>query len=151
MLGFNYDIELEHWQKNLHGYRVFSDGKKVLLDGGLGISLNLLSGDNQYDTWLESIPQHYLTASSAFVEYQYQMLWLAANCHEAAQLLDSRPILLALICAKYSVDYDAALELAKQGQLIALIRKPNRSVWLSTLCTKWPLMSIWTWICSYCS
>ncbi|EKO5190716.1 PcfJ domain-containing protein [Vibrio vulnificus] len=116
MLGFNYDIELEHWQKNLHGYRVFSDGKKVLLDGGLGISLSLLFGDSQYDTWLESIPQHYLTASSAFVEYQYQMLWLAANCHEAAQLLDSRPILLALICAKYSVDYDAALELAKQGQ-----------------------------------
>lgn len=116
MLGFNYDIELEHWQKNLHGYRVFSDGKKVLLDGGLGISLNLLSGDNQYETWLESIPQHYLTASSAFAEYQYQMLWLAANCFEAAQLLESRPILLALICAKFSVDNEAAFELAKQGQ-----------------------------------
>ncbi|MCF6453530.1 PcfJ domain-containing protein [Vibrio sp. MMG022] len=116
MLGFNYDIELEHWQKNLHGYRVFSDGKKVLLDGGLGISLNLLFGDNQYETWLDGIPQHYLTASSAFAEYQYQMLWLAANCFEAAQLLEGRPILLALICAKYSVDNDAALELAKQGQ-----------------------------------
>lgn len=123
MLGFNYDIELEHWQANLHGYRVFSDGKKVLLDGGLGISLNLLFGDSQYETWLDSIPQHYLTASSAFAEYQYQMLWLAANCHEAAQLLDSRPILLALICAKYSVDNDAALELAKQGQreILALL------------------------------
>lgn len=116
MLGFNYNIELEHWQKNLHGYRVFSDGKKVLLDGGLGISLNLLSGDSQYETWLESIPQHYLTASSAFAEYQYQVLWLAANCFEAAQLLESRPILLALICAKFSVDNEAAFELAKQGQ-----------------------------------
>ncbi|MFH0271222.1 PcfJ domain-containing protein [Vibrio jasicida] len=116
MLGFNYDIELEHWQKNLHGYRVFSDGKKVLLDGGLGISLNLLFGDSQYETWLESIPQHYLTASSTFAEYQYQMLWLAANCYEAAQLLESRPILLALICAKYSVDNDAAIKLAKLGQ-----------------------------------
>ncbi|MGR5419940.1 PcfJ domain-containing protein [Vibrio sp. PNB22_4_1] len=123
MLGFNYDIELEHWQKNLHGYRVFSDGKKVLLDGGLGISLNLLFGDSQYKTWFDSIPQHYLTASSAFAEYQYQMLWLAANCREAAQLLESRPILLALICAKYSVDNDAALELAKQGQreILALL------------------------------
>ncbi|MDK9771273.1 PcfJ domain-containing protein [Vibrio sp. B181a] len=116
MLGFNYDIELEHWQKNLHGYRVFSDGKKVLLDGGLGISLNLLFGDRQYETWLDSIPQHYLIASSAFAEYQYQMLWLAANCYEAAQLLESRPILLALICAKYSVDNDAAIKLAKLGQ-----------------------------------
>ncbi|WP_305817747.1 hypothetical protein [Photobacterium leiognathi] len=44
------------------------------------------------------------------------MLWLAANCFEAAQLLESRPILLALICAKYSVNNDAAFELAKQGQ-----------------------------------
>ncbi len=50
MLGGNYDIELEHWQKT-HGYRVFSDGKKVLLDGGLGISLSLLFGDIQYETW----------------------------------------------------------------------------------------------------
>lgn len=123
MLGFNYDIELEHWQKNLHGYRVFSDGKKVLLDGGLGISLSLLFGDSQYDTWLESIPQHYLTASSAFVEYQYQMLWLAANCHEAAQLLDSRPILLALICAKYSVDYDAALDFEYSSELKHLLKQ----------------------------
>ncbi|HDM8197690.1 TPA: PcfJ domain-containing protein [Vibrio harveyi] len=116
MLGFNYDIELEHWQANLHGYRVFSDGRRVSLDGGLGISLNLLFGESQFETWLDGIPQHYLTASSTFAEYQYQMLWLAANCYEAAQLLESRPILLALICAKCSVDNDAAIKLVKLGQ-----------------------------------
>ncbi|UJZ95462.1 hypothetical protein IHC87_18580 [Photobacterium damselae subsp. damselae] len=79
MLGFNYDIELEHWQKNLNGYRASSDWNKVLLYGGLRISLSLLFGDRHYETWLGSIPQHYLTVSSAFAEYQ-----LAANCHEAA-------------------------------------------------------------------
>ena len=44
------------------------------------------------------------------------MLWLAANTYEAAQLLELRPVILALICMKHSVDNKKALELSRLGQ-----------------------------------
>ena len=115
MLGSNYDIHLGCWTEKLNGYRVYSNGDKACLDGGLGIGLSLLHTEEN-NAWFNDIPSAYLTATECFPEYQYQMLWLAANNRNAEQLLSSRPLLLAFICHKFPVDNDAALTMAERGQ-----------------------------------
>lgn len=44
------------------------------------------------------------------------MLWLAANSQAARQLLEIRPLLLALICDRYTVNSEAALAVSELGQ-----------------------------------
>ena len=114
-LGYDFDIELSSWHDKLCGYRVFPN-KKTPLDGGLGIGFNFVA---QYDldgAWLSQIPQHYLTITDPFPEYQYQLLWLAANSTAAAQILESRPLILVLVCHRFRVDNESALRLCQLGQ-----------------------------------
>ena len=114
-LGFDYDIEIRDWSQKLVGFHVFEDGRRPL-DGGIGLSLNLIEQFDVNGQWLETLPACYREITDNFPEYQYQMLWLAANTYEAAQLLELRPVILALICMKYSVDNQKALELSRLGQ-----------------------------------
>ncbi|MGR5419937.1 PcfJ domain-containing protein [Vibrio sp. PNB22_4_1] len=113
-LGYDYDILLESWHNKLQGFYQFGT-ERMPLTGGLGIGFELLA---QYDQqgWLNTIPSYLLHATKDYPEYQYQMLWLVANCEAAKQLLSARPILLALICEHASVDNDRALELCLMGQ-----------------------------------
>lgn len=114
-LGFDYDIEIRDWSQKLVGFHVFEDGRRPL-DGGIGLSLNLIEQFDVNGQWLDTLPARYRENTDNFPEYQYQMLWLAANTYEAAQLLELRPVILALICMKYSVDNQKALELSRLGQ-----------------------------------
>ncbi|MEG3694129.1 PcfJ domain-containing protein [Vibrio coralliirubri] len=114
-LGFDYDIEIRDWSQKLVGFHVFEDGRRPL-DGGIGLSLNLVEQFDVNGRWLDSLPARYREITDDFPEYQYQMLWLAANTYEAAQLLELRPVILALICMKYSVDNQKALALSRLGQ-----------------------------------
>lgn len=116
MLGFNYDIHLESWKQKLNGYRIYANGDKEQLDGGLGIGLDLLQTCEDGQAWFDTIPSDYLAATALFPEYQYQMLWLSVNCPRAEQLLMCRPLLLALICEQYSVDNEMALSVVQKGQ-----------------------------------
>ncbi|MGR5551657.1 PcfJ domain-containing protein [Vibrio alfacsensis] len=118
-LGYDYDILLESWHNKLQGFYQFGT-ERIPLTGGLGIGFELLA---QYDQqgWLNSIPSYLLHATKDYPEYQYQMLWLVANCGAAKQLLSARPILLALICEHASVDNERALELCLMGQKEVLI------------------------------
>lgn len=117
-LGFDYDVHLMPWQKKLHGFRIQGD-KKWPLEGGLGLCFRFLTHYDQQG-WLDSIPTHLLQASNDYPEYQYQMLWLAANCSAAHDLLLSRPIVLALICDRHRVDNEQAITLCRLGQKQAL-------------------------------
>ncbi|MDO6498819.1 PcfJ domain-containing protein [Photobacterium sanguinicancri] len=114
-LGYDFDIELSSWHNKLSGYRVFPH-ERTPLDGGLGIGLNFVA---QYDLdgeWLSQIPERYLAITEPFPEYQYQLLWLAANSAAAAQILASRPIILVLVCHRFRVDNESALRLCQLGQ-----------------------------------
>ncbi|CAM3214814.1 PcfJ domain-containing protein [Vibrio rarus] len=113
-LGFEYDLELEAWNQKLQGYRTAGQWR-IPLDGGIGVGFNYL---RQYDDngWTDTIPQDLLKATEDFPEFQYQMLWLAANSQAAKQLLETRPILLALVCNRHSVDNDQALAMCHLGQ-----------------------------------
>ncbi|KLV03693.1 hypothetical protein ABT56_17920 [Photobacterium aquae] len=116
MLGFNYDIELDNWHNKLSGCRVYQSGEQEPLDGGLGLGLDLLCGSQEGQQWLSTIPADLLAITDVFPEYQYQMLWLAVNSSSARQILECRPLLLVLICDKYNVDNEKALEVANLGQ-----------------------------------
>ncbi|MEZ9103512.1 PcfJ domain-containing protein [Vibrio cyclitrophicus] len=114
-LGFDYDIEISDWSQKLAGFHVF-EGDRRPFDGGIGLSLNLVEQFDVDGRWLNSLPVRYREITDDFPEYQYQMLWLAANTYEAGQLLELRPVILALICMKYSVDNQKALALSRLGQ-----------------------------------
>ena len=120
-LGFDYDIEISDWSQKLVGFHVFEDGRHPL-DGGIGLSFNLVEQFDVNGRWLDSLPARYREITDDFPEYQYQMLWLAANTYEAAQLLELRPVILALICMKYSVDNKKALEISRLGQKRILVK-----------------------------
>ncbi|MGF1905107.1 PcfJ domain-containing protein [Aliivibrio salmonicida] len=113
-LGYEYDLELEPWNKKLQGYRTIGQWR-FPLDGGLGLGFNFL---RQYDCsgWVDTIPQNLLRVTEDYPEFQYQMLWLAANSRAAKQLLEKRPILLALVCDMHGVDNDQALAMCNLGQ-----------------------------------
>lgn len=115
-LGFDYDLELNSWQQKLQAFRVFGTKPKERLEGGLGLGLNLITQFSSGDEWLAQIPKQYLTVTKAFPEHEYQLLWLAANSEQAAQLLLMRPLLLVLICEQYPIDNDKALALSHLGQ-----------------------------------
>ncbi|WP_299792364.1 PcfJ domain-containing protein [uncultured Shewanella sp.] len=116
LLGFDYNIELESWSNSLHAFKIFDGKPKEVLDGGIGLGFNLITQFSEGQNWLKGIPQPLLAATTAFPEHQYQMLWLAANTDQAAQLLLTRPLLLVLICEKYPVDNNAALKMSQLGQ-----------------------------------
>jgi hypothetical protein len=113
-LGFEYDLELEPWNQKLQGYKTTGQWR-FPLDGGLGLGFNYL---RQYDDngWADSIPPNLLKATEDYPEFQYQMLWLAANSQAAKQLLETRPILLALVCDMHGVDNEQALAMCHLGQ-----------------------------------
>lgn len=113
-LGYEYDLELDPWSNKLQGFRKIGQWR-FPLEGGLGLGFNFL---HQYDDsgWINTIPKHLLKATEYYPEYQYQMLWLAANSLPAKQLLEIRPMLLALVCDKYSVDNEQALAMCQLGQ-----------------------------------
>ncbi len=113
-LGYEYDLQLEPWSNKLQGYRSVGEWR-FPLEGGLGLGMNFL---RQYDQsgWVGTIPPELLQATQGYPEYQYQMLWLAANSLPARQLLESRPMILAFVCNKYSVDNEKALSLCQLGQ-----------------------------------
>ncbi len=115
-LGLGYDLELHSWHQRLQAFRVFEGDTKERLDGGLGLGLNFISQFTANSAWYESIPKEYLHKTAPFPEHQFQMLWLAANVEQAAQILMTRPLLLVLICEHYSVDNDTAKEVAQLGQ-----------------------------------
>ena len=114
-LGFDYDIEISDWSQKLAGFHVFEGGRRPL-DGGIRLSLNLVEQFDVDGLWLNTLPVRYREITDDFPEYHYQMLWLAANTYEAGQLLELRPVILALICMKYSVDNQKALALSRLGQ-----------------------------------
>lgn len=115
-LGFDYDLELHSWQQKLQAFRVFGTKPKERLEGGLGLGLNLITQFSSGDEWLAQIPKQYLAVTNTFSEHEYQLLWLAANSQQAAQLLLMRPLLLVLICELYPIDNDKALALSHLGQ-----------------------------------
>ncbi|MEZ9141683.1 MULTISPECIES: PcfJ domain-containing protein [unclassified Shewanella] len=115
-LGFGYDLELHDWNQRLQAYRIFEGQPKELLEGGLGLGLNLIRQFTSNIEWYKSIPKEFLAKSAPFPEHQYQMLWLAANVEPAAQILLTRPLLLVLICEHYSVDNATAKIIAQLGQ-----------------------------------
>ncbi|MEZ9368438.1 PcfJ domain-containing protein [Shewanella sp. 10N.286.51.B2] len=115
-LGFGYDLELHDWNQRLQAYRIFEGQPKELLEGGLGLGLNLIRQFTSNIEWYKSIPKEFLAKSAPFPEHQYQMLWLAANVKPAAQILLTRPLLLVLICEHYSVDNETAKIVAQLGQ-----------------------------------
>jgi len=114
--GFEYDLELHNWNSNLNAYRVFNNKSKELIEGGIGLGLNLISQFYADTDWENSIPKEYLKKTAPFVEHQYQMLWLVANSEPAKQLLMSRPLLLVLICEHFAIDNRMALTLSNLGQ-----------------------------------
>ena len=116
-LGFDYDIELHSWHQKLCAYRVFGTKSQELLEGGLGLGLNFITQFESGDEWLAQIPEQYISITDAFPEHQYQLLWLAANSEQAAQLLLMRPLLLVLICEQYPIDNEKALALSHLGPL----------------------------------
>ena len=115
-LGFDYDVQLHCWDNGLAGFRTFNHQSNEQLEGGLGLGLDLVTQSEAGRAWLATIPQHLLKITQPFAEHQYQMLWLAANCEPALQILLSRPVLLLLICEQCSVDNQQALEFCLLGQ-----------------------------------
>ena len=115
-IGLGFDLEFGCWLQKLNGYRIYESGKRERLEGGLGLSLDFLSGIEGGLEWLASIPGDFLSLTKPYPEFQFQMLWLAANSRDAADLLKSRPVLLAILCKSYPMDNELALETLKLGQ-----------------------------------
>ncbi|CAM4152539.1 hypothetical protein [Vibrio neonatus] len=116
--GFDFDLLIKSWEDKLDGFRVVDD-TLTPLEGGLGMGFDIL---REFDStgWREQIPAKLLEITQPFPEYQYQMLWLAANEPTALEFLYQRPILLALICRHCNVDSKVAQILCRRGQLGAL-------------------------------
>lgn len=115
-LGYGYDILISHWREGLTAYRQYLTGHRERIEGGIGVGLNFIAGDQSIEEWLEDKPGFLLANTAPFPEYQYQMLWLAVNSMNAEQILASRPLLLAMICERFTTDNHQALRLAELGQ-----------------------------------
>lgn len=116
VLGYNYDIQISHWNDGLTAYQRYANGTLVPLEGGIGIGLNFIEDCIEKEQWLSSIPKLLLTNSSLFPDHQFQMLWLASNSINAKDILAIRPVILAMICERYPIDNDKALRLVELGQ-----------------------------------
>ena len=53
-LGFDYDIEISDWSQKLAGFHVF-EGDRRPLDGGIGLSLNLVEQFDVDGRWFKLI------------------------------------------------------------------------------------------------
>ena len=115
-LGFGYDIELKPWSNGLSGYRVFDNGDLELIEGGLGFSLDMLESCEGYEGWKRTVPRHVYQAAKDYAEHHYIMLRLVANFSQALDLINSRPVLLALICEHYGHCFESASQVVKLGQ-----------------------------------
>lgn len=115
-LGFEYDIWLNSFDDGLDGYRIYPQQRIEPIEGNLGLSLDLLYSYTQGTEWLAQIPPYLISCSESYNEFQYQLLWLAANSTAAKQLLIQRCVLLALICNQYKTDNTQALQIAEMGQ-----------------------------------
>ena len=116
VLGYNYDIQISHWNDGLTAYQRYANGTLVPLEGGIGIGLNFIEDCIEKEQWLSSIPKPLLTNSSLFPDHQFQMLWLVSNSTNAKDILAIRPVILAMICERYPIDNDKALRLVELGQ-----------------------------------
>ncbi|MEZ9366768.1 PcfJ domain-containing protein [Vibrio sp. 10N.286.49.E11] len=115
-IGYNFDIVICHWSDRLTAYRNYPDGRQDMIEGGIGIGLDFICNEATRDGWLSAIPKPLLAQSEIFPDHQYQMLWLAANSVNAREILNVRPIILAMLCEHYPIDNEQALGLANQGQ-----------------------------------
>ena len=115
-LGYDFDIIINSWDNGLDGFRVYNDNHLEVMEGNLGLNLELLYAYTHGTEWLSQIPSYYISLSAEYGEYQYQMLWLAANSYTARQLLQQRCLLLALICDRYKTDNKQALKVVDMGQ-----------------------------------
>lgn len=121
-IGYNFDIQINGWSDGFDCFRCFANGNKELIEGGIGIGLDFVESGMDKDECLSGIPSDLLLQTLVFPEHQYQMLWLAANSKNAADILSVRPLILAMVCERYPADNTAALELAEQGQRQILAR-----------------------------
>lgn len=115
-LGYSFDITIGAWSEGLTAYRRHSNGTMERIEGGIGIGLDFVLDESFKNTWLSSIPNRLMQNTSLFPEHQYQMLWLAANSKNAREILEVRPLILAIICERFHVDNVQALKLAELGQ-----------------------------------
>ena len=116
MLGYDFDIIINSWENGFDGYRQYHDNRLEVMEGNLGVNLDLLYTYSQGSEWLAQIPSYYISLSATYGEYQYQILWLVAHSYAAKQLLQQRCLLLALICDHYKTDNEQALKVVNMGQ-----------------------------------
>ncbi|WP_080951962.1 PcfJ domain-containing protein [Aliivibrio fischeri] len=121
-IGYRFDIQINQWSDGFGAFRCYANGNKELIEGGIGIGLDFVQGGVEKEEWLSIIPSDLLEQTLVFPEHQYQMLWLAANSKNAADILSLRPLIIAMLCERYSADNTVALELAEQGQRQILAR-----------------------------
>ncbi|WP_095499747.1 PcfJ domain-containing protein [Paraferrimonas haliotis] len=115
-IGYSYDIRIASWKNGLNAWRVSQGEVYEPLDGGLGVDLSFIGDEKEKARWLSLIPCELLEKTNAFSEYQYQMLWLAANSRNAWDILMQRPLIIALVCMTHSIDNKKALTVANCGQ-----------------------------------
>ncbi|MDR9827697.1 hypothetical protein RCJ22_19025 [Vibrio sp. FNV 38] len=115
-IGYSFDILINHWHERLTAYRCYKNGQRDEIEGGIGVGLNFVEEGPHKEAWLSNIPGHLLSNTERFPEHQYQMLWLAANSANAEQILQVRPLILAMICEHYPVDNQQALTVVELGQ-----------------------------------
>ncbi|WP_232573926.1 PcfJ domain-containing protein [Photobacterium phosphoreum] len=116
MLGYDFDIIINSWENGFDGYRQYHDNRLEVMEGNLGVNLDLLYTYSQGSEWLAQIPSYYISLSATYGEYQYQILWLVAHSYAAKQLLQQRCLLLVLICDHYKTDNEQALKVVNMGQ-----------------------------------
>ena len=113
--GFPFDLEVLPWDRGLTSYRVYSDGDKEELEGNLGVGFESF-GLSIHDDWMKQIPIAALQNTYHFSEYQFYMLWIAANSSVALKILEEQPILIALICSDSRFEREEALTICSQGK-----------------------------------
>ena len=64
---------------------------------------------------MRQIPLEALQNTYDFSEYQFYMLWLAANSATALELLIKQPLLIALVCSETQLERAEALKVCNQG------------------------------------
>lgn len=116
MIGLGFNIKLDSWSRKLNGFRIFDTGEYEPLEGSIGLSLDLICQTEEAQNWLNEIPSKYKELTDYFPDIQYQMLWLIVNSQNAKDIIESRPIILALLCDAYPLDNQRVLEVLKGGQ-----------------------------------
>ncbi|MGX9415730.1 hypothetical protein ACWU4D_00130 [Vibrio sp. WJH972] len=130
--GFDFNIEILPWNKGLTTYRVYHDGEMEELEGNLGVGFDSF-GISSSNEWMRQIPLEALQNTYDFSEYQFYMLWLAANSDTALALLIKQPLLIALVCSATQIERTEALEMCNQGSkcILASLGLDNSDLALS--------------------